>query len=242
MPDPWRPELRELVAQLRHWLAYQQRLGLRAVPGKLLTEKRLHETKKSELATLDASKLTLAAVRDELGDCQRCKLSRFRSHIVFGDGSPQARLVLVGEAPGEEEDRQGLPFVGAAGNLLDRLLKKLGLNRGELYITNIVKCRPPGNRNPEADEINSCLPFLKKQLQVIRPRIICLLGRIATQVLLETSTPLNKLRGQWQEWQGIKVMPTYHPSYLLRFPEQRKKTWEDMQKVMELYRSAENAS
>ncbi|MFP3868411.1 MAG: uracil-DNA glycosylase [Desulfobacteraceae bacterium] len=238
MSEPLRQELSRLTAQLRGWLAFQQRLGLAVLTGATMTgEARPEDFDVGISSSEPKSDLTLEEIREELGDCRRCKLSRTRSHIVFGAGHPHARLVLIGEGPGEEEDRQGVPFVGAAGQLLDRLLGKLGLRRQEVYITNIVKCRPPGNRNPEADEINSCLPFLEKQLQSIQPRIICTLGRVATQVLLETAVPLSQLRGQWQKWQDIDVMPTFHPSYLLRFPAERKKTWEDMQKVMAVYGS-----
>lgn len=243
MSDYPRRELTELVAGLGDWLAYQELLGLTALPGKMMTPEEILEMATGEASSPPSlSSLTLEEVRAELGDCQRCKLSRTRTQIVFGAVNPHARLVFVGEAPGQEEDQQGVPFVGAAGQLLDRLLAKLGLSRQELYITNIVKCRPPGNRDPEADEIAACLPFLKKQLQAIHPQIICTLGRIAAQTLLETAAPLNQLRGHWQTWQDIRVMPIYHPSYLLRFPAERKKTWEDMQKVMALYRPGHDVS
>jgi len=177
--------------------------------------------------------LTLKEIRAELGDCKRCKLSRGRKNIVFGDGSPRARLMFIGEGPGEEEDNQGLPFVGAAGQLLNNLLSKLGLRREEVYIANVVKCRPPGNREPEADETGQCLPFLRAQIQAIKPLVIVTLGRVATQAVLGTQAPLTRMRGQWQKYDKIRVMPTFHPSYLLRFPRERHKTWEDMQQVME---------
>ena len=160
-------------------------------------------------------------------------MARSRTHIVFGDGAPRAALMFIGEGPGGEEDLQGLPFVGAAGQLLNNLLGKLGLKREEVYIANIVKCRPPGNREPEADETAACLPFLKKQIRAIRPRVIVTLGRVATQAVLGTQAPLTRLRGQWQRYRQTSVMPTFHPSYLLRFPRERHKTWEDMQQVME---------
>jgi DNA polymerase len=177
--------------------------------------------------------LTLKGIREKLGDCKRCKLSQGRTQIVFGDGSPRAELIFIGEGPGAEEDLQGLPFVGAAGQLLNNLLSKLGLRREEVYIANVVKCRPPGNREPEADETGQCLPFLREQIEAIKPRVIVTLGRVATQAVLETPAPLTRLRGQWQKFGNIKVMPTFHPSYLLRFPRERHKTWEDMQQVME---------
>jgi len=188
-----------------------------------------------------AASATLTEIREELGDCQRCKLARGRTQIVFGEGSPQARLMFVGEGPGEEEDLQGRPFVGPAGQLLNRLITKLGLRREEVYIANIVKCRPPKNRDPEADEIAACLPFLVKQIASIQPRVIVTLGRPATQALLGTKAPITKVRGSWQRYQQIPVMPTFHPSFLLRFPRERLKTWDDMQQVMEhLAAHAEN--
>uniref|UniRef100_A0A7C3Z9F6 Type-4 uracil-DNA glycosylase n=1 Tax=Desulfobacca acetoxidans TaxID=60893 RepID=A0A7C3Z9F6_9BACT len=168
-----------------------------------------------------------------MGDCQRCKLGRTRTHLVFGEGSPQARLMFVGEAPGEEEDLQGRPFVGQAGQLLNSLLSKLGLRREDVYITNVVKSRPPKNRDPEPDEVAACLPFLIKQIESIQPLVIVTLGKISTQSLLKTTAPITKIRGTWQKFGNIKVMPTFHPSYLLRFPKERHKTWEDMQQVME---------
>ena len=153
-----------------------------------------------------------------MGDCRRCKLWKSRTRLVFGVGNPQARLMFIGEAPGAEEDQQGEPFVGEAGQLLNRILDKLEISRQEVYITNVVKSRPPGNRNPEAEEIAACRPFLLKQIQAIRPQIIVTLGAMATHALLESKSPLNRLRGNWQQWQGIAVMPTFHPSYLLRCP------------------------
>jgi len=142
-------------------------------------------------------------------------------------------LMFIGEAPGAEEDLQGRPFVGAAGQVLNNLLNKLGLRREEVYITNVLKSRPPGNRNPEADEIEACLPFLKRQIAAIRPKVIVTLGKIATDALLGVKEPITRLRGQWRRYDHIRVMPTFHPSYLLRFPKERHKTWEDMQRVME---------
>jgi DNA polymerase len=168
-----------------------------------------------------------------MGDCQRCKLGRTRTNLVFGEGSPQARLMFVGEGPGAEEDLQGRPFVGQAGQLLNNLLNKLGLRREEVYIANILKSRPPGNRDPEPDEVAACLPFLIKQIESIRPRVIVTLGKIATNNLLNIDAQITKIRGNWQKFHNIRVMPTFHPSYLLRFPKERHKTWEDMQQVME---------
>lgn len=225
-------ELRALVVSLSAWLRYQRRLGRRGEAGAATPQPR-------EQARVISLHPTLAEVRAELGDCRRCKLARSRTHLVFGDGSPGAALMFIGEGPGEEEDLKGLPFVGAAGQLLNNLLNRLGLKREEVYIANVVKCRPPGNREPEADETTACLPFLKKQINAVRPRVLVTLGRVATQALLDTQAPLTRLRGQWQRYRQIPVMPTFHPSYLLRFPRERHKTWEDMQRVMELLASNE---
>jgi uracil-DNA glycosylase family 4 len=219
-------ELRELTAALEDWLRFQRRLGWPGTPGE-------GEPQAGAQPRETGRGSTLKAIREKLGDCKRCKLSQGRNQIVFGDGSPRAALMFIGEGPGAEEDLQGLPFVGAAGQLLNNLLSKLGLRREEVYIANVVKCRPPGNREPEADETGQCLPFLREQIEAIKPRVIVTLGRVATQAVLETPAPLTRLRGQWQKYGNIKVMPTFHPSYLLRFPRERHKTWEDMQLVME---------
>ena len=173
----------------------------------------------------------LAAVRESLGDCQRCKLARGRRTIVFGQGNPEARLMFVGEAPGFDEDIQGLAFVGKAGQLLTRIIEAMGLRREEVYIANVIKCRPPDNRNPEPDEILACQPFLEKQIETIRPRVIVGLGKFAGQWLLKTAEPISRLRGRLGEYQGIQVMPTYHPAYLLRNPAAKKEVWEDMKLV-----------
>jgi uracil-DNA glycosylase family 4 len=224
MPEDPVRELAELVDSLTDWLRYQRRLGWRGLPPEVVSQPREREQPEAK---------TLQEIRAEMGDCRRCKLYAGRTHLVFGAGAPDARLMFVGEAPGAEEDLQGVPFVGAAGQLLNNLLSKLGLRREEVYITNIVKSRPPGNRDPEADEIAACLPFLEEQIQAIRPRVIVTLGRIATQALLGTREPLTRLRGHWQRYHDIRVMPTFHPSYLLRAPQERRKTWADMQQVME---------
>jgi uracil-DNA glycosylase family 4 len=225
MPEDPVLELKELIDSLSGWLRYQRRLGWRGLPREMVAPPQ--EQKQPE------ERLTLEEIRAEMGDCRRCKLYAGRTNLVFGDGPADARLMFVGEAPGADEDKQGLPFVGAAGQLLNKLLNKLGLSREEVYIANIVKSRPPGNRDPEADEITACLPFLEKQTKAIRPQVIVTLGRIAAQALLGTKEPLTRMRGHWQQYHDIRVMPTFHPSYLLRFPKERHKTWDDMQEVME---------
>jgi DNA polymerase len=174
----------------------------------------------------------LLAIRQEIGDCTRCKLARGRNRLVFGVGNPSAEVVFVGEGPGEEEDRQGEPFVGRAGQLLTKMIEAMGYARGDVYIANVVKCRPPGNRNPEPDEIEACEPFLRAQLAAIRPRVIVALGKFAAQTLLRDSTPISRLRGRWAAYEGVRLMPTFHPAYLLRSPEEKKKAWEDLQLVM----------
>jgi uracil-DNA glycosylase len=176
-----------------------------------------------------------------MGDCRRCELWKSRTRLVFGVGDPKARLMFIGEAPGAQEDQQGEPFVGEAGQLFNRMLAKMEISRAEVYITNTVKSRPPGNRTPLAEEIAACRPFLLQQIQAVRPQIIVTLGVVPTQTLLETKAPISRLRGKWRKWQGIAVMPTFHPSYLLRVPQEqqkteRQKTWEDMQQVLAVYR------
>lgn len=174
----------------------------------------------------------LAAISAESVNCRRCRLWRGRRTIVFGEGNPRARLVFIGEAPGTDEDHQGRPFVGAAGQLLTRIIRAMALKREDVYIGNIVKCRPPQNRTPLADEIDACLPFLKRQIKAIAPDYICTLGAIATQSLLQTDHSISRLRGHFHEYEGIQVMPTFHPAFLLRNPGQKRAVWEDIQKLM----------
>ena len=175
----------------------------------------------------------LKKVCQEMANCQLCPLGKTRQNLVFGDGNSHAQIVFVGEAPGADEDEQGLPFVGRAGQLLtDIIVKGMKLERKDVYICNILKCRPPGNRNPLPDEISKCEPFLKKQLQIISPKIICALGTFAAQTLLKTDIPISALRGRFHSYEGIKLMPTYHPAYLLRNPSAKKPVWEDVQMIM----------
>jgi len=177
----------------------------------------------------------LAGVRNDIGDCTRCKLHTGRRHIVFGIGNPRARLMFVGEAPGADEDDQGIPFVGRAGQLLTDIIEKgLKMPRAEVYIANVIKCRPPGNRNPEPDEVASCEPFLFRQIETVRPEVIVALGTFAAQTLLRTRTPISRLRGQVFDHQGARLVPTFHPSFLLRNPSSKRDVWEDMKKVLAL--------
>jgi DNA polymerase len=175
---------------------------------------------------------TLLNIRTDLGECTRCKLHKTRNKIVFGDGSPKAQLVFVGEGPGHDEDIQGLPFVGRAGKLLTQMIEAMGLQRQDVYICNVVKCRPPENRLPEKDEITPCSPFLMRQLDAINPKVIVALGACAAQTLLETNRGISQFRGQWLEFRGRKLMATYHPAYLLRNPSAKSEVWKDLQKVM----------
>jgi DNA polymerase len=177
---------------------------------------------------------TLEKIRADLGDCRRCGLSGGRTHIVFGEGHPKARLIFVGEGPGFEEDRSGRPFVGPAGELLERIIQAMKLSREQVYICNVVKCRPPDNRNPRPEEIAACRPFLDRQLKAIGAVAICALGNVAAQTLLGNTTPITRLRGRFHEFRGLQVMPTFHPAYLLRNPDDKRAVWEDMKKIMAL--------
>jgi uracil-DNA glycosylase len=176
---------------------------------------------------------TLERICRDIGpDCTRCKLHKARTQVVFGVGNPQADLVFVGEGPGRDEDEQGEPFVGRAGKLLTQMIEAMGLQRKEVYICNVVKCRPPENRLPEKDEIATCSPYLRRQLSVIGPKVICCLGSCSAQTLLQTSQGISRFRGQWFDFEGAKLIATYHPAYLLRNPEAKGEVWKDLQKVM----------
>lgn len=180
-----------------------------------------------------SKKKQLEALHDSIRDCKLCKLCKERTQVVFGVGNPNAKLVFVGEGPGADEDKKGEPFVGRAGQLLTKMIEGgMTLKRSDIYICNVVKCRPPQNRNPELEEIASCEPFLKQQLQIIKPKVIVALGKFAAQTLLRTDTPISKMRGKWHTYEGIRMMPTYHPAYLLRSPSEKRTAWEDLQEVM----------
>ena len=175
---------------------------------------------------------TLLKTREDLGECTRCKLHKTRKKIVFGDGSPKADLVFIGEGPGADEDAQGLPFVGRAGKLLTQMIEAMGLQRRDVYICNVVKCRPPENRQPEKDEVMACSPFLFRQLDVLKPKVIVCLGSTAAQTLLQTNRGISHFRGEWLDFRGYKMLATYHPAYLLRNPGAKGEVWKDLQKVM----------
>jgi uracil-DNA glycosylase family 4 len=189
------------------------------------------ETPRGVSALTPGSMPDLPSLQRFLDGCPRCKLSKGRTHIVFGQGSPKAELMFVGEAPGRDEDEQGLAFVGRAGQLLTKIIEAMGKKREDVYICNVLKCRPPNNRNPEPDEVASCMPFLQEQIRLISPKVIVTLGTFAAQAVLETDEPIGRLRGRWRESKGVRVMPTFHPAFLLRSPERKKDVWEDMKLV-----------
>lgn len=209
-------ELQELMKSVKFYIDLEKESGM----------KEFFSMQKS--ATNDG----LDALKKEVAKCARCGLAKTRLNVVFGSGSPKASLVFVGEAPGEEEDRQGLPFVGRAGQLLTKIIEAMGLRREDVYIANILKCRPPNNRAPLPDEIVACADNVRRQLEIINPKVICTLGKFASQTLLNTDTPISALRGNFYEYNGIKVMPTFHPAYLLRNPPDKKLVWSDMKKIM----------
>ncbi|MCK4859741.1 MAG: uracil-DNA glycosylase [Candidatus Omnitrophica bacterium] len=173
----------------------------------------------------------LKLLSQKVQQCQKCLLFKTKKHYVFGEGNQQAALLFVGEAPGRDEDLQGKPFIGRAGQLLTRIIESIGLKREDIYIANILKCRPPGNRNPLPSEIENCLPYLKKQIEIIQPSVICALGKFAAQTLLNSDTPISQLRGKFYNYQGAKLIPTFHPAYLLRNPQGKIPVWEDMKKI-----------
>lgn len=178
----------------------------------------------------------LAQLREELGECSRCKLHSTRTHLVYGVGNPSADLMFVGEAPGRDEDQQGIPFVGRAGQLLTKIIEAIDLKRDDVYIANVIKCRPPNNRNPEPDEIQTCQPFLFGQIDVIQPKVIVALGAFAVRTLLQSEEAISRLRGRVFDYRGAKLVPTFHPAYLLRSPDKKRDVWEDMKRVRSMLR------
>jgi len=237
-------ELVALVTSLRRHLQRQLRVGIRFLPkGDFPKETTVVASDTNLLSGTEGDLFSdssatyqahsLEELRVAIGDCRRCKLWPGRTHLVFGVGNPHAKLMFIGEGPGREEDLQGEPFVGRAGQLLtDIITKGMGLKREDVYICNVIKCRPPENRNPEPDEVASCEPFLKKQIELVRPQIIVALGKFAVQTLLQSKVPITRIRGNWHTYHGIKLMPTLHPAYLLRNPADKKLVWEDIKKVM----------
>jgi len=244
-PEGLEDELAQLVSGFKQHLSWKQRGGARSVsaapstrPEPLPQEQQAGGVEEvaaadhGEHVPVQRAALTLADVRADLGECTRCNLSKTRNKIVFGVGSHTAPLMFVGEAPGAEEDRRGEPFVGAAGQLLDKMILAMGWTRDTVYIANVLKCRPPGNRDPKPDEVAQCEGFLARQIEVIRPRIIVTLGKPAAHLILRTKAPISALRGKFQEYRGTPVMPTFHPAFLLRQANRKRDTWEDLKKVI----------
>lgn len=217
-----------LTARIGAHLAYLREMGIEEI--------RIPAPRPREATGAPRGAAGLEAIRADLGECTRCPLHRGRRSLVFGEGNPNARLVFVGEGPGRDEDLQGRPFVGRAGQLLNLIIAAIGLQRDDVYIANVVKCRPPNNRVPQRQEKETCSPFLFRQLRAIAPEVVCTLGGVATQALLETTSPISRLRGRFTEHRGLVILPTFHPAYLLRNPAMKREVWKDMQLVMDRLR------
>ncbi len=215
-------DLREIIKAVKFYIALEKESG----------EREIRVDRKRIAVASEDPVYSLEYLRNKVSACKKCDLHRTRKNTVFGAGDMEARLMFVGEAPGEDEDMQGLPFVGRAGQLLTKIIQAMGLKREDVYIANILKCRPPNNRAPLPEEILACESNIKYQIEIIKPRVICTLGKFASQTLLRSETPISMLRGRFIDYNGIKVMPTYHPAYLLRNPEEKKHVWEDMKKIM----------
>ena len=236
MPDERRSsEPKHLADEIRAHLEFFEELGVEGARLEAVWRKRSLNTERSadaEKPEADVLRETLTVIRTDLGDCTRCKLHTLgRRQIVFGVGNPDADLMFVGEGPGADEDIQGEPFVGRAGQLLTRIIEAIGLTREEVYIANVIKCRPPNNRNPEPDEVEQCEPFLFRQIDTIKPKVIVALGKFAAQCLLKTTDPITRLRGREYKYRDAVLIPTYHPAYMLRTPSAKREVWEDMKKV-----------
>ena len=233
-------EIREIFGQLKTRIRMNKEIGMD--PPSLSPDALKYFEKNIVFERSVVSKdhsLSLESLRQSIGECQQCKLGKTRANIVFGEGPPGARLVFVGEAPGREEDIAGKPFVGEAGKLLTRIIENgMGLKREDVYICNVLKCRPPKNRDPEKDEIKTCIPFLKEQIRIIRPEVICVLGRVAGRVLLGGDFKITQERGKWRSYMDIPLMPTYHPAYIVRNPLRERQlkshVWEDVKKIMKV--------
>jgi uracil-DNA glycosylase family 4 len=224
-PEP----LSHIVGAVRGYVQYLQGLGVTELPWPglvSLEQKTMHQD--------SSAALRLQQLAEAVRDCRQCRLHQGRTQVVFGTGNPDADLVFVGEAPGQDEDLQGEPFVGHAGQLLTRIIEAIGLTRAQVYILNVIKCRPPGNRNPLPDEVAACRPILQAQLACLQPRVICALGTFAAQTLLQTEVSISRLRGRFHRLGDIPVMPTYHPAYLLRNPQGKRAVWDDMQQIQHL--------
>lgn len=228
-------EERELIASLQVYLEELWASGVDALPFADPVSRSPFPASNDRIeAAVAGTGETLEEIRSELGECNRCELGRTRTNLVFGVGDPHARLVFVGEAPGRDEDLQGEPFVGEAGKLLTRIIQAMGFERGDVYICNVLKCRPPGNRDPLPEEVESCGSFMLRQIMAIKPDVVVALGKFAAQTLLQTKEIISRLRGRFHDYHGIPLMPTFHPSALLRDPAKKREVWEDMQQVMKL--------
>lgn len=224
-----------IVKEIKSVLEFYQALGFEHLPVKFRTKN--HKMRRKD--NHHSKEVALKVLREEINDCRRCKLSNKRTNIVFGEGNPDADLMFIGEAPGKEEDLQARPFVGDAGMLLTRLIERMGFSREDVYIANIVKCRPPMNREPEADEIEKCRVFVERQIEIIRPKVIIALGRIAALTLIgDSRLKITSIRGNFFDYKAIPLMPTFHPAYLIRNPKDKWLTWDDAQKVLEKLRSS----
>jgi DNA polymerase len=246
------PDRRTIIASLRDYVEQLREEGMEGVPASARAPAATAETSKPAARSVAAAGSSvptelfylypglektsdLTELREFIGDCQRCKLAPRRTNLVFGVGNPKAELMFVGEAPGADEDARGEPFVGRAGQLLTDIIERgMGMTRAEVYICNVIKCRPPENRNPELDEVAACEPFLFRQIDIIRPRVIVGLGTFAVQALLKIKTPISKLRGIWHEVRGTRMMPTFHPAYLLRNAGDKRLVWADIQEVLKV--------
>jgi DNA polymerase len=225
-----------IAENIKSVLVFYQALGFERLPIKLTRSNQQSAMRGKVKGQSESDKeMLLKKLREEIGDCRRCKLSQKRTHIVFGEGNPDARLIFIGEAPGREEDLQARPFVGDAGKVLTRLIEKMGFKREDVYIANIVKCRPPMNRDPETDEIEACRGFVERQVEIINPDVIMSLGRISAITLTgDAKLKITAIRGKFFQYRGIPLMPTFHPAYLIRNPRDKWLTWDDAQKVLEI--------
>ena len=242
-----KPMIQDLTPEVANHLRFYQDLGVTGIsrnPAWRRRQDTAAPTPDAIPVTLSRSAVeALGAIREDIGDCTRCKLHGLgRQQIVFGVGNPNADLMFVGEAPGADEDVQGIPFVGRAGQLLTKIIEAIDLKRDDVYIANVIKCRPPGNRNPDPDEVDACEGFLFRQIDSIQPRVIVALGTFAAKALLKTQDPISRLRGRVYEYRGAKLIPTFHPAFLLRSPDRKRDVWEDMKKVRALLTTSREPS
>jgi DNA polymerase len=233
-------ELTEIVRDVAAHVAYARTIGDAYLSPAPSVEPEREDPVRSlfDEAPPEPSSETLEEIRADIGECIRCKLHETRTHIVFGEGNPNAELMFIGEGPGADEDATGRPFVGAAGKLLDKIIEAIGLERDDVYIANVVKCRPPGNRKPEKDESSTCQQFLFRQIAVIGPKVIVSLGNTPAEALIGIKGGITRIRGEFYDYHGMKIMPTFHPAYLLRDPTKKREVWEDMKKVRDLLKSS----